>query len=300
MLDGIVLVDKPSGWTSHDVVARMRRLAGQKRIGHTGTLDPMATGLLVVCLGNATRLVEYMTGHDKRYAGTIVLGSTTDTDDAEGAVVAMRDVPPPADVDLEAIRRKFLGPLMQMPPSYSAISVGGKRAYDIARAGGDPGLKLRPVVIHDLALRAIDGATLAINVHCGPGTYIRSLARDIGAAIGCGGHLGSLRRVSAGHFSVDAAYTLEELGAAAEAGLFAEALLAADDGILGMDAAVLGVEKAALVGSGIVVAVSLERTFVANEAVRVYTSAGAFLGIAELREGELLHASKVMRAANLG
>lgn len=300
MLDGIVLVDKPSGWTSHDVVARMRRLAGQKRIGHTGTLDPMATGLLVVCLGNATRLVEYMTGHDKRYIGTIVLGSTTDTDDAEGAVVAMWDVPPLADVDLEALRRQFLGPLMQMPPSYSAISVGGKRAYDIARAGGDPGLKLRPVVIHDLALRAIDGATLAINVHCGPGTYIRSLARDIGAAIGCGGHLGSLRRVSAGHFPVDAAYTLEELGAAAEAGVFAEALLAADDGILGMDAAVLGVEKAALVGNGIVVAVSLERAFVANKAVRVYTSAGAFLGIAELREGELLHASKVMRAANLG
>lgn len=294
MHDGILLVDKPAGWTSHDVVGRMRRVAGQKRIGHTGTLDPMATGLLVVCLGTATRMVEYMTGHSKRYEGVITLGAVTTTDDAEGATVSRCTVPPPDSIDLGALQSKFSGNLQQFPPAYSAISVGGRRAYDIARAGGDPGLKARGVVIHSLTLTWLDEMRLAVSVHCGAGTYIRSLARDIGAEIGCGGYLSELRRTHAGGFAVSEAATIEELALIGNLGKLDEALLPIDAGITDMNAAIFSEQQATLVRNGLVVAVRPERPAAPGDPVRLYTESGVFFGIGEVRDGPTVHANKVI------
>jgi len=294
LLDGILLVDKPAGWTSHDVVGRMRRIAGQKRIGHTGTLDPMATGLLVVCLGTATRMVEYMTGHAKRYEGVITLGAVTATDDAEGGTIATRAVPPQEGIDLRSLEHLFSGELEQLPPAYSAISIGGRRAYDIARAGGDPGLKARTVVIHSLELEWLDETHLAIRVHCGAGTYIRSLARDIGAEIGCGGHLSALRRTHAGGFDIAEAATLEELALVGNLGKLEEVLLPIDAGIADLNAAIFSEAQAALTRNGLVVAVTPERAAEPGDVVRLYTESGVFFGIGEVRAGPTVHANKVI------
>ena len=157
-LDGIVVIDKPTGWTSHDVVAKTRGITRQRRIGHTGTLDPMATGVLVLCLGQATRLVEYMTAHDKRYVGEIVLGVTTDTDDADGEVISRTPVPDVGPLTLGDLERQFSGRLLQRPPNYSAIKVGGKRAYSLARAGETQELATRPVTVHELRLTLVSPA----------------------------------------------------------------------------------------------------------------------------------------------
>ncbi len=213
--NGILLVDKEAGWTSHDVVAKVRGLFGQKRVGHTGTLDPAATGLLVVCLGRATRLVEYMTGHEKVYSGVIRLGVTTETDDAEGKALAERPVPPLTEEMLKSIAQRFTGVLEQVPPQYSAVKTSGVRAYAVARRGGVAPLAPRQVVVHELALQLrAEGESLDVELRCGAGTYVRSLARDIGEVLGCGAHLASLRRLEAGPFSVDSARTLEVIGRA--------------------------------------------------------------------------------------
>ena len=187
-LTGVLLIDKEPGWTSHDVVARARRLTGQRRIGHTGALDPMATGLLVLCLGRATRLVEYMMPSEKAYEGEIALGQEMDTDDAEGAPTRAGELPEGA-IDLDALARQFTGEIMQTPPAYSAVKVDGRRAYALAREGETPELKPRPVRVSTLRLERLAPDRLRVNVSCGPGMYVRSLARDIGRAIGCGAHL---------------------------------------------------------------------------------------------------------------
>ena len=186
-LHGILLIDKERGWTSHDVVARTRGITHQRKIGHTGTLDPMATGLLVLCLGDATRLIEYMTIHDKRYEGEITLGAATDTDDADGSVISTAAVPRLTADDLTGIASRFVGEHMQRPPAYSAISVGGRRAYAVARGGGTPELAERAVVVHDLELSHLQPNRLSIRLHCGSGTYVRSIARDIGETPGLRG-----------------------------------------------------------------------------------------------------------------
>ena len=167
-LTGILLIDKEPGWTSHDVVARSRRLTGQRRIGHTGALDPMATGLLVLCLGRATRLVEYMMASEKAYEGEIALGQETDTDDAEGAPTASGEVPA-GDLDLDGIARRFTGEIMQTPPAYSAVKVEGRRAYALAREGETPELRPRPVRVTSLGLERTAPDRLRVDVHCGPG-----------------------------------------------------------------------------------------------------------------------------------
>ncbi|MEP7216707.1 MAG: tRNA pseudouridine(55) synthase TruB, partial [Anaerolineaceae bacterium] len=191
-LDGILIIDKPAGWTSHDVVAKTRRITRQRRIGHTGTLDPMATGVLVLCLGRATRLVEYMTRHDKHYVGEITLGVTTDTDDAEGDELELKNVPELTEADLRRLEAAFIGDLQQRPPAYSAIKIDGKRAYALARAGAVVELRSRPVVVHELRLDPIAADRLRVEVRCGPGTYVRSIARDIGELVGSGAHLSAL------------------------------------------------------------------------------------------------------------
>ncbi|MBE0608598.1 MAG: tRNA pseudouridine(55) synthase TruB [Dehalococcoidia bacterium] len=296
-LHGLILIDKPAGWTSHDVVAKARRITGQRRIGHTGTLDPMATGLLVLCLGQATRLVEYLTGHDKRYTGEIVLGRTTTTDDAEGETIEERPVPAVTAVELREMERRFTGPLFQLPPAFSAIKVAGKRAYAVARAGETPRLEPRPVAVHTLSLSAVSPGHLAIELHCGPGTYVRSLARDIGAALGCGGHLGSLRRHTAGPFRVEAATTLEGLEAAAERGAFEELLVPSDEGMRDHEAAILAADGCRRFAHGLMHR-SAFRTEAPAEAVRIYATSGEFLGVGSVSSLGEIRPVKVLNLPN--
>lgn len=213
-LGGVLNVDKPAGWTSHDVVGRVRRLAGLRQVGHAGTLDPMATGVLVLCLGRATRLLEYLTGQPKTYLAQVTLGAATDTYDAEGEVIDRRPVPPLNEAQIEQVLDAFRGPIMQRPPAYSALKRDGVALYKRARAGEQVEVAPRPVIVYELALLAFDGQNVQLRVHCGAGTYIRSLAHDLGQALGCGGHLSALRRTAVGPFTVEHAVTLEHLAEA--------------------------------------------------------------------------------------
>jgi tRNA pseudouridine55 synthase len=212
---GLVIVDKPQGLTSHDVVAKIRRLAGTRRVGHAGTLDPMATGVLIVGVEKATRLLGHLALTEKEYTGTIRLGQTTDTDDAEGTVLS---IVPANNVTDEELRRAIdglTGDIQQVPPGVSAIKVGGQRSYRLARAGAAPELAARPVTVSVFAVDAVRrGSELVdvdVRVRCSSGTYIRALARDLGAALGVGGHLTALRRTSVGPYQLSQARTLEQL-----------------------------------------------------------------------------------------
>jgi tRNA pseudouridine55 synthase len=210
-VDGLVVVDKPSGCTSHDVVARMRRLAGTRRVGHAGTLDPMATGVLVVGIGRATRLLGHLAAHDKAYDATIRLGLTTTTDDADGEIVTTTDASRVDDADLLAAMRRLTGDLEQVPSSVSAIKVDGQRAYQRVRQGQHVELAARPVHVAVFDLRERLGDDVLVHVECTTGTYVRALARDLGASLGVGAHLVALRRTRIGQFALDRALTLETL-----------------------------------------------------------------------------------------
>lgn len=297
-LDGILLIDKPAGWTSHDVVARARRLTGQRRIGHTGTLDPMATGLLVLCLGQATRLVEYMVGHGKRYTGSITLGRTTTTDDAEGETAAERPVPPLTQAAVEACAARFTGEIRQRPPAYSALKVGGQRAYAAARAGKTVELAERTVTITRFEARLTGERIIDITVDCSSGTYIRSLARDLGEALGCGGHLSALRREASGPFAVADALTLEALERVARAGRLDEFVLACDEGIAGMEAAILGAEGVLAVTNGRAWDAP-ERCERAANPARIYGDGGDFVGVGSVDSAGEIRPLKVLLRPNL-
>ena len=208
---GLVVVDKPAGMTSHDVVARVRRLAGTRKVGHAGTLDPMATGVLVLGVNRATRLLGHLTLTDKRYDATIRLGVTTTTEDAEGEVVETRPTDGVTEDAVRAVLATFVGEIDQVPSAVSAVKVDGKRAYARVRAGEDVELPARRVTIHSLEVTAIDLPTVEVAVHCSSGTFVRAIARDLGAALGVGGHLTALRRTSVGPFRLDDARTLEAL-----------------------------------------------------------------------------------------
>lgn len=221
--DGVVVVDKPTGWTSHDVVARIRRLVGTRRVGHAGTLDPMATGVLVVGIGRATRLLGHISGHHKSYSATIRLGWGTVTDDAEGE----RLTGGPADAltmdQLLPAVASLTGPILQRPAAVSAIKVAGRRAHERVRSGEDVELPERPVLVSvfDVVARRpvpeLGALDLDVEVECSSGTYVRALARDLGAALGVGGHLTALRRIRVGGFEIDEARTLDALVAEHEA-----------------------------------------------------------------------------------
>lgn len=294
-LTGILLVDKPPGWTSHDVVARVRGLSGQRQIGHSGTLDPMATGLLVLCLGRATRLVEYMVGHDKAYQGVIQLGTSTATDDAEGEVVERAAVPTLTADDLRRVAVAFTGRIEQVPPAYSAVKVAGQRAYAVARRGGAVALAARAVIVHELALELDASDRLRIDVRCGSGTYVRSLARDIGAALGALGHLAALRRTKVGAFGVDEAVPLAALTEVPRE-RFAELLLPVDEGVLDLDAAIVSDGHGALLAHGGRIQAVAERP---AEHARVYTVTGEFVGIGAVDVPGVVRPVKVLTVPNL-
>jgi tRNA pseudouridine55 synthase len=217
-ISGLAILDKPAGWTSHQVVGRIRRLAGTRKVGHAGTLDPMATGVLVVGIEKATRLLGYLALSDKVYEATIRLGIGTITDDAEGEVVTTAGAPDLGEADIEAAMAKLRGEILQVPAAVSAIKINGVRSYRRVRAGQSVELSERPVTIRrfdvlgrrDLEADGVGCVDLSVVVECSSGTYIRALARDLGAALGVGGHLTTLRRTRVGAFTLDEAQTLEE------------------------------------------------------------------------------------------
>jgi tRNA pseudouridine55 synthase len=212
---GLLLVDKPQGLTSHDVVARTRKAAGTRKVGHAGTLDPMATGLLVLGLNSSTRLLTYLVGLDKEYFATIRLGQRTDSDDADGVILETIPADKVTDEAIDAGIAKLRGPISQVPSTVSAIKVDGKRAYALAREGEEVVLKERPVTISAFEVLARRGDDLDVRVECSSGTYIRALARDLGADLGVGGHLTALRRTRIGPFTIEAAHELEGIDVAA-------------------------------------------------------------------------------------
>ena len=217
---GILIVDKPSGITSHGVVGRVRKALGTRKVGHAGTLDPDATGVLVVGVGQATRLLGYLAASDKAYASTIILGESTVTDDAAGEVIAATDAAGLSDSQIARAMAHFVGEIQQRPSAVSAIKVAGKRAYDLVRSGEDVELSARPVTVHSFDLLGVRHerrnertvAMVDVSVDCSAGTYVRALARDLGQSLGVGGHVSTLRRTRSGAFDLTDAVALEELG----------------------------------------------------------------------------------------
>ncbi len=209
-MNGIVIVDKPQGWTSQDVTARLRRVFGTRRIGHGGTLDPMATGVLPVFVGRATRGVEFFEHAEKTYETVLQLGITTDTEDITGTVLSEKQVSVTA-AEFEHVLEQFRGEIMQVPPMYSALKINGQKLCDLARKGKEVERQPRPVTIHELTLLGMKADGIRLRVRCSKGTYIRTLCKDIGQAMGCGGCMAALRRVSAGAYTIDEAVPLETL-----------------------------------------------------------------------------------------
>ena len=214
-MNGIVIIDKPAGWTSQDVTARLRRVFGTRRIGHGGTLDPMATGVLPVFVGRATRGVEFFEHAEKTYETELLLGVATDTEDTTGTVRARREVSV-TQARLDEVLERFRGEIMQIPPMYSALKVNGQKLCDLARKGRQVERQPRPVTIHELTLLSREGDTLHLRVRCSKGTYIRTLCADIGEALGCGGCMQALRRTQAGEYTIAEAVPLQQLLEAAE------------------------------------------------------------------------------------
>jgi tRNA pseudouridine55 synthase len=228
---GILVVDKPQAWTSHDVVARIRKLAGTRRVGHAGTLDPMATGVLVIGVEKATRLLGHLSLTDKEYTGTIRLGQTTDSDDADGVLTQSVPATGVTEAELHQAARGLTGEILQVPPGISAIKVAGRRSYRLARAGEAPELAARAVTVSRFDVEAVrrsgDVVDADILVTCSSGTYIRALARDLGVALGVGGHLTALRRTRVGPYLISEARTLDQIAARLDLIPLAEAAAAA-------------------------------------------------------------------------
>jgi tRNA pseudouridine55 synthase len=224
-LNGVLLIDKPLHWTSADVVRKVRAASGGAKVGHAGTLDPLATGLLVLCLGRATKAIDRIMGGAKRYETTIDLSAFTATDDAEGGRELVEVLEPPTEVRIRGIlSERMEGVVEQSPPAFSAIKVDGRRAYDLARAGRPQALAPRPVVIHGITITGYEWPLLDLEIHCGKGTYIRSIARDLGNALSTGGTLTMLRRTVVEPFELGAAMVVEDLPGRAE-GFTGELLL---------------------------------------------------------------------------
>ena len=280
-MNGIILVDKPCGWTSHDVVGKLRGILRERRIGHSGTLDPMATGLLVVFAGRATRAVEFAEADSKEYIAGLRLGVSTDTQDTTGNVLNTCETLPSKD-ELIAAANGFLGEISQIPPMYSAIKINGKKLYELARRGEIVERSPRKVTISKLELLGEDKCDYILDIHCSKGTYIRTLCSDIGDKLGCGGCMSSLRRVKAGVFSITQAHTMEQIQAAADLGGLDGIIIPVDT--LFADKPNLTVnefeEKKLRNGNTI-------KTKSADGTYRVYSESGEFLLLAEVKDNLL-------------
>lgn len=276
---GLLNVCKARGYTSHDVVAVVRRALGTRRVGHAGTLDPLAEGVLPICVGRYTRLVDQLADTDKGYYAEVRLGARTATDDAEGEIVEERPVPSLTPEVLASVLDAFRGPIIQVPPAFSAIKVAGRRAYDLARRGDAPALVGRPVTIHRLDVVAWEPPCLTLLVACSKGTYIRSIARDLGEALGCGAHLTRLVRLWVGSFGLETAVSLEEIQAATQAGRPDDVLLPADTVLAALPALLVPDRRVVDLGHGRPWPASSARA--TSDPTRVYDTGGRLLGLVE-------------------
>jgi tRNA pseudouridine55 synthase len=290
-LCGILSVDKPTGMTSHDVVAAVRRITGQRRVGHAGTLDPLATGLLLLCLGRATRVAEYLMRGRKVYQATVRLGAVTDSYDAMGRVVAVAPVDDLSGEQIAEALAEFVGRIEQTPPVYSAIKSKGTPLYKLARQGRAVSPPPRRVEVEAIELLAWNAPDLTLLVRCGPGTYVRSLAHDLGQRLGPGGHLTALRRLSQGRWRVEDAASLEEVAEAFQKGFGPQILHPPDEALLEFAAVALDSEQASSVRHGRSVGLSAPA---GSSTLRAYAPTGEFLAILEPEEDSgLWHPAKV-------
>lgn len=278
---GLLNINKPAGPTSHDIVARVRRGTRVKKVGHAGTLDPMATGVLVVCLGAATRLSEYAMGSPKVYRAGVRFGVETDTYDAEGSVIAHHPTDDLTGARVAAALAQFQGTIRQVPPMYSAIKQGGKKLYELARQGQEVKRPAREVTITALRLAAWDAPLATLEVHCSPGTYIRSLAHDLGAALGVGAHLSSLERVASGSFTVAEAVDWAAFEQAMTDGRWRDHLLPPDRAVDDLPALHVDAATADAIAHGMMFPAS--DTLPEPALARVYGPDGGLLAIVERR-----------------
>jgi tRNA pseudouridine55 synthase len=292
--DGLVIIDKPAGWTSHDVVARVRRITGVRRVGHAGTLDPSATGVLVVGIGRGTRVIEYLEAADKSYRAAVRLGITTDTDDADGAAIAELDWRALTADQVRVALGRFEGDIEQVPPAYSAIKREGVPLYRLARSGAAVQPPPRRVTIHAIRDVSIDLPHVSFEVDCSKGTYVRALARDLGRALGCGGHLAALRRLRVGAFALDSAVTLETLADRWASGDGERLVLPLDVALRERPALIVGPDGDVRLRTGRAIASGRAP---AGALARVYGADGAFLATAR-GDGHVWRPEKVFAAAD--
>ena len=280
MSNGIISIDKPQGWTSQDVTARLRRVFNTRRIGHGGTLDPMATGVLPVFVGRATRGVEFFEHAEKTYETVLRLGLTTDTEDITGTVLTQQEVSITED-KLQQVLEQFRGQIMQIPPMYSAVKVNGQKLCNLARKGKEIERQPRPITIHELTLLGFEGADVRLRVRCSKGTYIRTLCKDIGQALGCGGCMAALRRTQAGAYGIADSIALERLLEESEQGMDVQQYLKPVDSMFVAYPALkltANQEKRCRNGNSFSIAVQPGK-------YRVYGEQGEFLALSQVEDG---------------
>lgn len=301
--DGVLIIKKEAGWTSHDVVAKVRHLLGGVKVGHAGTLDPAATGVLPVLIGKGTRIAEYLVEWDKEYRAVLRLGDTTDTQDATGTVLASQATDQVTEAAIHEAVGRFRGPIEQMPPMYSAVKIAGVPLYKSARAGKTIARDARTIVIHTLEVLAIEGRDVTLRVVCSKGTYIRTLCADIGAALGVGGHMLALERRRVGPLTIEQALTVDEVVTRHALGRLGDDLLSMDLALSQLPVAVVDEPTADRVGHGAPVpfakiirwegAAAGERR--SHEPVRIHDRAGRLVAIGKCPEvsGDALKVEKV-------
>ena len=277
MANGILLVDKPEDWTSQDVVSKLRGVYHEKRIGHGGTLDPMATGVLPIFIGRATRAVEFFEHAEKTYCARLRLGFTTDTQDSTGRVLEEKPVTCSSE-EVQQVLKTFVGPIQQIPPMYSAIKINGKKLYDLARAGKEVERKPREITIFSLAGKELGSGEWELLVHCSKGTYVRTLCHDIGQALGCGAMMTALRRVEAGDYKIENSYPLDRIVDAEDPETF---LIPVESLFAQYPALTLTPPQEKCVRNGAAFTYSGSGTY------RVYGQDGAFLALCETKDGKL-------------
>ena len=275
-MNGIVIIDKPQGWTSQDVTARLRRVFNTRRIGHGGTLDPMATGVLPVFVGRATRGVEFFEHAEKIYETVLRPGITTDTEDITGTILTEQEAFVTGEM-LESVLPRFRGNILQTPPMYSALKVGGQKLYDLARKGKEVERQPRPITIHELTLLGMDAEGIRLRVHCSKGTYIRTLCKDIGEALGCGGCMAALRRIQAGEYTLAEAVPLETLLASETPEAF---LRPVDSMFRNHPAVTLTPKQEQRCRNGNAFSLKLE-----DGTYRAYSKSGEFLALSKVEDG---------------
>jgi tRNA pseudouridine55 synthase len=286
-MDGVLNINKPSGVTSHDVVGSVRKILHEKRIGHTGTLDPLATGVLVLCVGRATRIAQYLEAGEKEYKAVMRLGVTTDTLDAEGLILETRSYTPPDRQKIVDVSQVFTGSIMQRPPAFSAVKVAGVPSYKLAREGKAELLKPRSVTIYSIELTAFEDPVVSLLVRCSKGVYIRTLCAEIGDALGMGAHLIGLERTRSGSFSIDDAITLDRLQEMVTAGNAEQVVTPIDEALAAFPAIRISEAETVRVMHGNQISCPSSLANITSDHIRLHSPAGRLLGLARIVAGVL-------------